>query len=822
MRFALIQSSYPFAVLCALCALAFLLLRFAISGLSVPNAPGSPRLLSAMLNTHAVGIDLGTTYSCIAYLNEHGEPVTLPNQEGELSTPSVVLFDDHDVVVGTEAQRNAILRPDRVVANAKRYIGDASHKWFIGGKAYSPVDISSYVLKKLISAAQEQIGPIEQAVITVPAQFSDAQRHATMEAGHRAGLQRVDIINEPVAAALCYVLGTEGLWFTELAGEQKIMVYDLGGGTFDLSLVRYQQNEVSVLASSGDLHLGGIDWNDALLQAIAAQFAKEFGVDPRTDPSSLQALVLEAEQTKRSLTVRPRAAMTVQHAGHRKTYQVEQAQFEKLSRSLVDKTCDITQRMLKDNKIGWAHVDVVLTTGGASRMPMIRDAMKKLSGRTLNTSLSPDLSIAHGATYYAGMLLTNNKFAKSILNEKAHERLSQVKQKSVNARALGILVRDMETNTRVPHYLVQANTQLPTEATQHFGTVAKGQKRVHLQIVESGITPEKPPTVLGSCVIDGLPPDLPEGSEIAVTIHYDEQARVHVSAKDVASGKKATAELIRSESLVPQLASDHSKQDENAVKPVGVPKRPSGAPSIPASAPTTIAGRPAPSVAPPSVVRKTGRGESPANVAAPAPRPPAATPPSAPPSVRPAPRPRAVPAPSALGSRSMKDVEDADKPVPLCNTCGEPLDARGVCKTCAPSARPTARPQPASVKGPAGAGAKPSARPTAPSGAGGATVAKPAQRPAPKPAARPGSIPLPSADEIFELDGTSRQDDFHSILDQAPAAPPAKPSARPAPRPTAKPAASAGAGAGNATAGAKKPAKKKAEGEDEFWEMVDE
>src|SRR5688500_16153364 len=170
-----------------------------------------------MLSTHAVGIDLGTTYSCIAYLNEHGNPITLPNQEGELCTPSVVLFDQGEVIVGTEALRNAILHPNRVVQNAKRFMGDSTHRWRIDGKPYTPIDIATFVLKKLISAAQEQIGPIEQAVITVPAQFSDFQRHATMEAGHRAGLSRVDIINEPVAAALCYVLGTEGLWFSELA-----------------------------------------------------------------------------------------------------------------------------------------------------------------------------------------------------------------------------------------------------------------------------------------------------------------------------------------------------------------------------------------------------------------------------------------------------------------------------------------------------------------------------------------------------------------------------------------------------------------------------
>lgn len=570
-----------------------------------------------MLPTHAVGIDLGTTYSCIAYLNEHGEPVTLPNEEGELATPSAVLFDDDEVVVGTEALRNAIVRPDRVVQNSKRFIGDPEAKWTIDGKNYTPVDIAAFILKKLIGAAQRQIGSVEQAVITVPAQFSDAQRQATVEAGHRAGLQRVDLINEPVAAALCYVLGTEGLWFTELAEEQRIMVYDLGGGTFDLSLVKYEQNEVSVVAGAGDLKLGGTDWTRTLQEAIGDQFAREFQADPRDDAESLQALALEAEQTKRSLTVRPKAALTCQHAGHRKNYQVTREQFERLTRKLVDRTAQITRRMLKDNDMGWAHVDVVLTTGGASRMPMIRNKLKELSGTTLNTSLSPDQSIAHGATYYAGMLLTNNKFARSILNKEAGERLSQVKQQSITARALGILVRDTEKDERVPHYLVPANTPLPTSGTCRVGTVAPNQKRVHLQIIESGTTPEQKPVKLGDCVIDELPPDLPEGSEFAVTISYDEQALVSVAARHLASGKEARTEIVRQENLQRQLESESGPETEAAMV--------------------------------------TDRNAS----AAPQPE-------------------------SATGSDSqpVHDPEEAERPVPLCNECGEPLDATRVCPKC--------------------------------------------------------------------------------------------------------------------------------------------
>ncbi|MHC4877680.1 MAG: Hsp70 family protein [Planctomycetota bacterium] len=503
-----------------------------------------------MLKTHAVGIDLGTTYSCISYLNEHGEPVTLANQEGELSTPSVVLFDESgEIVVGTEALRHAVVKPNRVIQNAKRFMGDPGKRWEMDGKAVTPLDTSKLILQKLLAAAQQQIGKVDQAVITVPAQFSDVQRQWVIEAGQRAGLQRVDIINEPVAAALCYVLGSEGLWFTELADEQRILVYDLGGGTFDLSLVSYQKNEVNVIASSGDLNLGGIDWNRTLLDAIAKQFTREFNVDPRTDPKSLQFMAIEVENAKRSLTVRQRSALTVQHAGSRKSYQVEQGQFEKLTGKLVDRTCALTQAMLKDNKMGWAHVDVILTVGGASRMPMIRNALKRLGGRTLNTSLSPDQSIAHGATYYAGMLLTNNEFARSILSAEVTQRLATIKQQSVTARGLGILVRD-ERNDLVPHYLIKPNSPLPASVSKSFGTVVPNQTRVHLRVVESGTSTEQKYVELGTCVIENLPEKLPENSQIEVTIRYDEQARVHVSAKDVTSGREASTEIVREENLV--------------------------------------------------------------------------------------------------------------------------------------------------------------------------------------------------------------------------------------------------------------------------------
>jgi molecular chaperone DnaK len=748
------------------------------------------------LATQAVGIDLGTTYSCISYLNEHGEPVTIANDEGELSTPSVVLFDTDETVVGTEALRNAVVKPSRVIQNSKRYIGSGKKAYDIDGQVYTPVDIAALVLRKMLDSAENQIGSIDQAVITVPAQFSDLQRQATVEAGLQAGLKRVDIINEPVAAALCYVLGTEGLWFTELADEQRIMVYDLGGGTFDLSLVKYHKNEVTVIASSGDLHLGGIDWNRILLDAIAKQFKKEFGVDPRTDPESLQFLALEVENTKRSLTVRPKAALTCQHDGHRKSYQVEQTQFERLTSKLVEKTCDITKNMLKDNKIGWANVDVILTVGGASRMPMVRNGMKKLGGRTLNTSLSPDQSIAHGATYYAGMLLTNSDFAKSILNEEATARLSSIKQQSVNARGLGILVRDAQDN-RIPHFLMPANTPLPASVKQTFGTVIPNQRRVHLKIVESGTVADQQYVELGTCVIEDLPPNLPENSEIEVKISYDTQARVHVSAKDVTSGKKATTELVREGSVVQKDVKQSKSTAKTKTKT--------------ASSEETGWKREGMSSPKPSSKPKAKK-----------PKP-----------TKPSPLPEANPAISAefdlegmLQSLPNDDqpsaLDTASIPVPLCNKCGDPLDHRGECQTCGPSKKK----QPAQRTKPKASGEK--ARPK--------TGSKPAARKA-KPKPRPTAGPaIPSDDEILELEFADSNKPKPKPKAKAGPAP------KPAPRPAAKPKATA-----KTKAKAKPKSKSKSpsvkppplppglsqdsgeirkgevieEGEDEFWKLSD-
>lgn len=625
-----------------------------------------------MKKTQAVGIDLGTTYSCIAWLNEHGHPVTIPNQEGELSTPSVVFFDRDEVVVGTEALRNAIARPLRVVQNAKRYMGHADKAWTMDGARYTPVDVSSLILRKLISAAQEQIGEITEAVITVPAQFSDAQRHATIQAGLNAGLEKVEVINEPVAAALCHVLGGEGLAFTELAIDQQLLVFDLGGGTLDLAVVSYCSDQVRVVASDGDLELGGLDWTQVLVDLAAEKFIQDFGEDPRDDPESHQFLALEAEQAKRSLSVRPRAAITVQHGRNRRTYQVEQAEFVAMSRRLLQRSETITKRILADNGFGWAHVDVVLTTGGASRMPMVRDSLKKLSGRTLNSSLSPDQSIAHGAAYYAGMLLTNQQYVRTVFSSEASTRLAKVRQQSVSARGLGILIRDVQSGKRVPHYLIPPNTPLPASKTHVFGTVVARQTKVHVRIVESGAGPGKPHTVLGDCLITDLPPDLPQDSEVEVTISYDHQARVHVTAREPRSGIRAEAEILRQENLSAQLQEEAARN----ASPQKVP-RSSTPPPLPEDRQTS-----AKTPAPQTESTKRRANPPPIRKSSPAPPEPAVE--------------RSLSEEWEIVSDKLFDfadfdspaAEESEQPILLCNSCGAPLNLRGRCPECPSSGSP--------------------------------------------------------------------------------------------------------------------------------------
>jgi molecular chaperone DnaK len=429
----------------------------------------------------------------------------------------------------------------------------------------------------------------------------------------------------------------------------------------------------------------------------------------------------EVEQCKRSLTVRPRAALIAQHGGRRKTYQIEREQFQQLTQHLVTRTEEITRKLIDHHRKGASHLDLtVLSAGGSSRMPMIDKMLHGLKGTTLSKALSPDQSIAHGATYYAGMLLTNSEFVHSIIDPTAVARLSKMRQQSVNARDLGILIRDVKTNSRVPYYLIPANTPLPASATKVFGTVVRNQKRVNLFIIESGAGTERPYAELGNCTIQELPPDLPPESKIAVTISYDASARVQVAARDLTKGCEARTEIQRGENLVVREAAE---EEILTLEPVADRMTMQMAPTPPA--------RPSPTAPKSSVPKPPARQAS--------------TPPSRPPAVKAAP-PR--PAPNRQGVPPGAETLDAESaaaiPAPLCEKCDGFLDENGECPACRrrAAARPaaTGSPKPSAGRAPAPAPKPQAARPQIPS------VKPVPSRVAPVPAPR-----KPESSEIMEL-----------------------------------------------------------------------
>ncbi len=363
-----------------------------------------------------IGIDLGTTYSAMAYLDNHGTPVTIPNAEGTLITPSVVLFEsDGQVVVGETAKKAALTDPDLVVECVKREMGERFFSRPINGRKIPPPAISALILKKLKQDAEQKIGPVAGAVITVPAYFNEGRRQATIAAGQIAGLEVLDILNEPTAAALAYAYrdfirrGVQLDDVLRLADEEgpahHAVVYDLGGGTFDVTVLRIEGgNRLSVLATDGDVRLGGKDWDERIANAVADAFKARFGSDPRLDPRSHNLLLANSEDAKRHLTARARTRLTVQSEGHSTTVELSRDKFEQLTADLLYRTENRVNRVLQAARLGWDKIDEVLVVGGSTRMPQVLAMLHRVTGKTPNTTLSPDEVVAHGAAIHAGIV----------------------------------------------------------------------------------------------------------------------------------------------------------------------------------------------------------------------------------------------------------------------------------------------------------------------------------------------------------------------------------------------------------------------------------
>ena len=465
-----------------------------------------------------IGIDLGTTNSCVAVM-EGGKPVVITNAEGSRTTPSVVAFTKTgERVVGDAAKRQAVTNADKTIASIKRHMG-SDYKVDIDGKKYSPQEISAMILSKLKRDAESYIGePVTEAVITVPAYFTDAQRQATKDAGKIAGLDVKRIINEPTAAALAYGLDNEK--------EQKIMVYDLGGGTFDVSIIEIGDGVIEVLATSGDNRLGGDDFDQKITDWMLEEFKKAEGVDLSTDKMALQRLREAAEKAKKELSSAtttninlPFITATAEGPKHF-DMNLTRAKFDELTHDLVERTAIPVQNALKDAGLTASELSKVLLVGGSTRIPAVQDKVKALTGHEPSKSLNPDECVAIGASIQGGKLAGDAGAGEILLLDVTPLSLS------------------IETMGGVATKLIERNTTIPTKKSQIFSTAADNQTAVDINVVQGERQFARDNKSLGQFRLDGIPPARRGVPQIEVTFDIDANGIVNVSAKDLGTGKE--------------------------------------------------------------------------------------------------------------------------------------------------------------------------------------------------------------------------------------------------------------------------------------------
>ena len=516
---------------------------------------------------HAVGIDLGTTFSSLAQLDDQGNPVSIPNEDDELETPSLVLLvEGGHVIVGPNRMRAAMEDPEHVVERIKRYMGESSFDRTFDGKKITPEFLSALILKKLRQDTEKRIGKIGNVVITVPYYFNDARRKATQDAGRIAGLNVVDIINEPTAATLTYAWHRSELGAAAREGGRPRMalVYDLGGGTFDVTCVRYTPSHFRVLATDGDVHLGGVDWNDRLLDHVADEFKARHGDDPRSSPATVQMLRNDCDLAKLELSENMQTTITCRHAGKTISVQVTREQFETMTADLLQRTADTTELVLQQAGITAEKLDAVVMVGGSTLMPQVPRMLEPLLGQKPYDVISPHTAVAQGAAIHAAILDIKHRGEQSKLAEKVRMMLGSVKQENVNSHGLGVLATNPKTGKQTNHMMIPRNTQLPAEVRQKFRTNHDGQQRVSVHVIEGDAPDPKACSELGKCSIIDLPADLPKGSPIEVTYAFDTAGRISVRAIDQTAGKLATIDIQRQGGLDEQeidaytrLASDY-------------------------------------------------------------------------------------------------------------------------------------------------------------------------------------------------------------------------------------------------------------------------
>jgi molecular chaperone DnaK len=521
-----------------------------------------------------VGIDLGTTFSVVAHLDRDGKPLTIPNVEGQLATPSVVFFDRRAALVGREAERAAEFEPVRAARFVKRDMGDSVYHQDILGKQFPPEAIQALILRSLKHDTEQKLGPFRKAVLTVPAYFTEPRRKATQDAGLLADLDVIDIINEPTAAAIAYGVQTG---FLSAAGRSRqrelILVYDLGGGTFDATLMEIDGAAFMTVATAGDVRLGGIDWDARIADFLALRFRDNHGLDPRESATSRETLMQEAAAAKKALTSRREVTVRFAHEGIRSQLTITRDEFESHTADLLDRTQMTLWGLLKEAKVCWRDITRLLLVGGSTRMPMVQRMLTAESGLTLDRSLSPDEAVAHGAAIYARVLLGGEESRKRTFGRTADgnqppltapspplfrsvgrgkappESADRLTVHNVNSHDLGILAIEPSTGRRRRQIVIPRNSCLPATRSRDFRTSKDGQQQIAVMVVEGGTDTGEGATPIGSCVVSDLPPDLPKGAGVVVTFMYRADGRLTVRAQIPAANCEAQATIDRASGM---------------------------------------------------------------------------------------------------------------------------------------------------------------------------------------------------------------------------------------------------------------------------------
>lgn len=483
----------------------------------------------------AVGIDLGTTFSAISTLNDHGEPEVIPNAYGNYLTPSIVLLGEETIIVGEDAKQQSTRFPDETIQFIKRQIG-SSH-WFVNyqGNRLSSVDISSLILKKLRQDAELFLGEeINHAVITVPAYFADEQRRSTIEAGEIAGFEVLDLINEPTAAAIAYGASSKN-------SNETVLVYDLGGGTFDVTIMEVRGQEIKIIGTDGDHQLGGKDFDDAIMRLIESQFKQEHGYSPTEDIVQANKLRALAEKAKVSLTTMQKTIIPFKVGNDGIRVEITRDEYNELIKAKLDTTLTIVKSCLKEQSLTTQDIDRVLLIGGSTKMPVISEILSEFFQKDPDNTEDPDKSVSLGAAIMAGKLMAD--ISPDSISEEALGKIAGLQVTDVTSHSLGMEAFIPGTTQKINSIIISRNTPIPAEVTKEFVTTEPSQQGIRVSILRGEYQDPNLCTPVGEFLLTGLPPGRPAGCKVRVTFSVNNSGVITVKAMDIETGKETVTEV---------------------------------------------------------------------------------------------------------------------------------------------------------------------------------------------------------------------------------------------------------------------------------------